>query len=157
MRRIEGKRFIGYEPTFGLSAANVAFSVTSENTAQLSVGSGALTLTVTAPAEYAGSYPLTAEDVASGPVELVPPAVAGTPNVGQTMTARAALWAFDGSGMTPSRSWQWRRDGLDIPGATGMSYLLDPADAGALVAVLETAVDGNGLASSLSPSVSVSA
>jgi hypothetical protein len=79
-----------------------------------------------------------AEAVAVGPVPGVAPSIdgvptiAGTEAVGSTLTATAATAA---GVPTPSRTWQWTRDGVDIGGATSITYLLDPADEGALIRV----------------------
>jgi len=61
------------------------------------------------------------------------PAVAGTVVVGQVLTAEVAGWS-DGVAF----SYQWLRDGTPIGGATGSTYTLTAADAGATISVAVT-------------------
>ena len=53
----------------------------------------------------------------------VRPTVTGTPRVGATLTARVGAWS-----PAATFSWQWRRDGVAVPGATGPTYRLVAAD-----------------------------
>lgn len=70
------------------------------------------------------------------PAAVAGPSVAGTAVVGRTLTAAAATW--EPAGAVVAR--QWLRDGIAVPGATGPTYPLGPQDAGARLAVRETAV-----------------
>lgn len=54
------------------------------------------------------------------------PAVSGTPQVGQTLTAAAPVWFQTGVATTVA----WLRDGSPIAGATGTTYQLQAADQG---------------------------
>lgn len=81
-----------------------------------------------APA-YQGQYLQSPE---SGPVQAIPlgvvqaPKVSGAVRVGRTLTASAPSF-------TPAAEaviWQWLRNGVAIPGATGSTYRLAPADVG---------------------------
>ena len=58
------------------------------------------------------------------------PTVSGTKRVGQTLTANVAAW-------TPAASftYQWYRGSSKISGATGKTYLLQPADLGKSISV----------------------
>jgi len=47
-----------------------------------------------------------------------PPKVVGTPQVDETLTARPGLW----NSMNVTFSYQWKADGVAIPGATGTTY-----------------------------------
>lgn len=88
-------------------------------------------------------YATTAE-VESDPVEVSPQgsfvvpddiAVEGDFVIGGTLTAKAGDWM-----PTPGAvHYQWLRAGKVIPGATDVSYVLDPADLGAVVTVKVTA------------------
>jgi len=85
----------------------------------------------------AGVLPAHADD-APPPVEIVGPvigvpAIAGTPRVGEVLTADPGAWD-----PTLVLSYQWSRDGVALPGATGSSYLVVPADAGASLTVTVT-------------------
>jgi hypothetical protein len=83
------------------------------------------------------SAAVTVEDF-TVPVISGSPTIAGTEEVGETLTATAA--AATGN-PTPVRTWQWQRseDGstgwADIAGATNSTYLLDAADEGNYVRV----------------------
>jgi hypothetical protein len=76
------------------------------------------------------------------PANTSPPAISGTTQDGQTLTASSGTW----SGTAPlSYSYQWRRcdtagaNCVDITGATGQTYALVPADVGATIRVAVTA------------------
>ena len=71
----------------------------------------------------------------AAPVATTAPAVTGTPKVGQTLTATAPVW--DTGGVTESR--QWLREGVAIEGATGATYVVQPADVGQKIRVRYTA------------------
>lgn len=62
------------------------------------------------------------------------PTVAGTTTVGQTLSANPGTW---GPGKV-DLYYQWLRNDQAIPGATGPSYVLQPADAGQAVRVIAT-------------------
>lgn len=57
--------------------------------------------------------------------------VSGEAEVGSTLTASSTGWSPEP--VTPS--YQWKRSGLDIPGATSQTYLLTDADAGKAMSV----------------------
>jgi hypothetical protein len=63
------------------------------------------------------------------------PVVTGTAQVGATLTSSAATFSPDPSSVT----YQWRADGIDIPGATGQSLELAPAQVGRRITVRATA------------------
>ena len=89
---------------------------------------------------------------ASAPPTLVTaPAVTGTPQLGQTLTAVPGVWA----GAPPiTLSYQWERCDpapcVDVPGATGTTYAPDPADVGSTLRVRETAANEIGSSSAAS-------
>ncbi len=62
------------------------------------------------------------------PVNSVLPAITGTTTVGQTLTCSSGTWS-----QSPSYTYQWRRDGVAISGATASTRLLAAPDAGALL------------------------
>jgi hypothetical protein len=68
----------------------------------------------------------------------VRPVVSGTAAVGSTLTSTTGTWY-----PTPSSGYsrQWLRDGADVDGATGTSYVLTAADAGARISVRVTATN----------------
>lgn len=70
----------------------------------------------------------------SGPVNSVVPAITGTKTVGQTLTCSTGSWSN-----TPTYTYQWRRDGSAIAGATAATRVLAAGDAGALMSCTVTA------------------
>ena len=90
------------------------------------------------------------------PSSLAPPAVTGTPHLGQTLTAVPGTWA----GTPPlALDYVWQRcDDLscaDVPGAVGTAYALGADDVGATIRVRETAVNETGSSSALSAATAV--
>lgn len=59
------------------------------------------------------------------PLNTTPPAISGTVTVGSTLTCSAGVWTGN---PTPVITYQWRRAGVDIVGATNPSYTLVVAD-----------------------------
>ena len=57
--------------------------------------------------------------------EAAAPVITGTPAVGQLLQVAAPEWSQPGVETT----YRWRRDGVEIPGATGPAYTLTAADA----------------------------
>jgi hypothetical protein len=90
---------------------------------------------------------------AARPSNTAPPAVAGTPKQGETLTASPGDWAGTGPIET---AYQWRRcdasgaSCVDIPGADGGSYVLTADDVGATIRVAVTASGPGGGATSSS-------
>ena len=60
--------------------------------------------------------------------------VTGTPVVGSTLTVAPGAWG----GAPVGLSYQWRRNGQPIPGATGTSYTLTADDAGKAITAVVT-------------------
>jgi chitodextrinase len=98
-----------------------------------------------------------APSTSSAPVSTVVPAVSGLAQVGQTLTASPGQW---NAVPDPTFSYQWLRCGTSgsgctaIAGASGSSYLLGAADAGATLRVQVTATNSAGSASATSPQTS---
>jgi hypothetical protein len=69
--------------------------------------------------------------------------------VGDTLTATAAPYF----GLGVSLSWQWLRDGADIGGETGASYILTSGDLGANISVRQSVSGSLGSAQATSASV----
>ncbi len=83
--------------------------------------------------------------------------ITGTATLGETLTAVTDTIADpDGLG---TFSYQWKRDGADIAGATGSTYVLVQADVGAEIAVTVSWTDGGNTAESLTsaPTAAVTA
>ncbi|MFC9352847.1 YncE family protein [Arthrobacter sp. NPDC057013] len=62
------------------------------------------------------------------------PTVAGTAAKGQRLTARAGIW----NPAPVTLRYQWKRNGLNVSGATGATYLLGAADVGKTMTVTVT-------------------
>jgi hypothetical protein len=117
-----------------------------------------VSLTITAPTSPTDVTPasvvtipisLTVTDPApptEPPVNLTPPSLAGTLQIGQVLTVDAGGWAG-----TPTLSYQWQYETdpgvwTDIPGATGLSYTVaPPVDVGTSVAVVVMAANDAGV------------
>lgn len=85
--------------------------------------------------------------VPATPVNSSVPTITGTPRVGQTLTAANGVW----SGIpAPTFARQWKRNGTNIAGATGATYVLVAADAGAKITLTVTATNSQGSSSSTS-------
>jgi hypothetical protein len=61
------------------------------------------------------------------------PAVYGTMTVRETLTADPGLWSYRDQDI--KKSVQWLRDGVRIPGATGLEYTLVGADFGKKISI----------------------
>lgn len=76
-----------------------------------------------------------------GPTNTVPPAITGTPTVGETLSCSTGTWTGNGT-ITYTR--QWNRSGTSISGATGATYDQALADQGFSVGCTVTATDDDG-------------
>ena len=92
-------------------------------------------------------------EAATPPAPTSPPAIAGTPREGLTLTASAGSW----SGTAPvsvARQWQRCDSGggncADVPGAAGTQYNLTAADVGHTIRLLELATNDFGSAPAVS-------
>ena len=72
------------------------------------------------------------------------PAIAGTAQVGETLTADTSGIADDDGLDKASLSYQWLADGADLPGATGSTYSLADADIGKAISVKVSFTDDRG-------------
>jgi len=109
-----------------------------------------------------GALVLPAGAQAAGPTNTSPPTVAGTPEVGQTLTETPGSWANVTLTPPPSDTIQWERCAdstattcAGIPSATGSTYTLGPGDVGSFIVVVETVNAANGTASASSAPVGI--
>lgn len=65
------------------------------------------------------------------PVNIIPPVISGTPIEGATLTL-TSIGTWEGS-PTITYSYQWRRNGVDIPLENGLTYVLQPGDNGTII------------------------
>jgi hypothetical protein len=77
---------------------------------------------------------------------VVTPTIGGTAQVGQALTANPGIWlpapplpVTSPCGCVGSFEYQWFRGGIDIPGAVGPVYWVQPGDVGANLSVVVTA------------------
>lgn len=134
-----------------ITAPPVTVSTTPENTLTVTAGIGALDLTITQPAPFAGTYVIQTNDLSSGPINLVVPHITGMAVDGQTLTATSGLWANDIEAGLPVQTWQWTRDGQPISAATNTTYLVSAADENHVISVSETLSNMFGARSAASP------
>jgi hypothetical protein len=85
-------------------------------------------------------------NAAAAPTNSVLPAIAGTQQVGQTLTALEGVWANEPTSFT----YQWKAEGLDIAGATSKTYELAAGEEGDNITVVVTATNSAGSASATS-------
>ena len=77
------------------------------------------------------------------------PAISGTPERGQTLTADTQ-GISDGNGLTNAQfAYQWLRDDADIPGSTGSTHLLTADDVGSRMKVKVSFTDDDGYSETL--------
>ena len=83
---------------------------------------------------------VTQADVKPGtPLNTVAPTIAGTPEVGQRLTAAPGTWDVAGLKF----AYRWQANGADIPGATRANYRVATADQGKALTVMVTATRGS--------------
>ncbi|WP_435091805.1 S8 family serine peptidase [Clavibacter michiganensis] len=78
--------------------------------------------------------------VATAPTASAPPAITGTPDVGQTLTASTGTWTPEGVTLAT----QWLSNGTPIAGATGSTFRVTSAVAGTALAIRVTATASDG-------------
>jgi hypothetical protein len=83
------------------------------------------------------------------PVNTVAPTISGTNAVGNMLTATNGTW----TGTSISYTYQWKRDGVNIPSATSITYTLVQADAGYNITCQVTGTNAAGTANALSNSL----
>lgn len=90
---------------------------------------------------------------AAAPTNITPPAVTPTSGIVVTtvLTTTDGTWANSPSGYT----YQWKRDGANISGATANTYTVQTADANHGVKCTVTATNGSGVTTADSNTVSV--
>jgi hypothetical protein len=108
----------------------------TDGTLVVQAASGEISLTVTSPPDFAGTYVTDTALLASGPVNLAPPVVEGAAQQGALLTARDGLWIHGGE--VTGETWTWRRNGIEIPGAIGPSYMVVSGDLGTVLSAVQT-------------------
>ena len=86
---------------------------------------------------------------AVAPANTSPPVISGVTQTGQTLMTSSGGW----SGSAATFTYQWKRDGVNVSGATSSVYLLTAADLGAMMTVTVTATNAAGNASATAAAV----
>ena len=86
------------------------------------------------------------------PVNTAIPAITGTAQVGQTLSASTGSWTSAAGSL--SYAYQWKRGGTAISGATASSYAPVVADIGSALTVTVTATNSDGSANATSNATS---
>jgi len=126
--------------------ATIVGAIISTYTTQAADVGTSVTCTVTAT-NVAGSASANSNGItptASAPVNTVAPSVSGSAPVGSTLTSTTGTWTGT---PTPTYAYQWKRDGVDIGGATASTYVTVVADTGAAITCTVTATNVAGSAS----------
>jgi hypothetical protein len=82
---------------------------------------------------------------ASAPTNTTLPAISGTPTEDEVLTALEGVWTG-----APTFTYQWKRAGTNIAGATSRTYTLVTADATNAITVAVTGTNGAGNATATS-------
>jgi hypothetical protein len=82
---------------------------------------------------------------AAAPVNSVLPSIAGTPQVGQTLTAHEGVWTG-----APQFTYQWKNEGVNISLATNKTYVPVAGDIGDNLTVAVTGTNATGAATATS-------
>ncbi len=114
----------------------LAIQNTPEGSLEIMAQDGTLLVTLLAPSPFAGTYTITTDLLADGPVNLVAPQITGTPSTGQTLSVIPGLWLYDSAHAAPLAAYQWLWDGTPLPGETGLSSVAPGS--GVAVSVIET-------------------
>ena len=88
---------------------------------------------------YAGTYTRTAGQLRGGALNLVLPSISGNTGLGDTLTLATGLWTTTS---TLALTQQWKSDGTDISGATGLTFDITASEQGTNVTADVTGDDG---------------
>lgn len=86
------------------------------------------------------------------PIVVTATTIAGSVFEGGTLTLTPATW---NGRPTPTESYRWQRDGVDIAGETGLTYVTTGADVGTAIRGISDAANAGGSASSASSTITV--
>jgi surface protein len=128
---------------------------TNANTYTLvAADSGAAITCVITATNASGSTPATSNTITaqtySAPVNTIAPVISGTTTLGSTLSSTIGAWNGNPS---PTYGYQWRRNAVNIPSATGSTYVLVLADSGAAITCVVTATNALGSSSATSNTI----
>jgi hypothetical protein len=143
--------------TYQWKRNGVAISGSINSTRVLTSADVGATMTVTVTASNNGgstsaTSAATATVTAASPglaVNTVAPVISGDPHVGGSLASTDGTW----TGTVDSFTYQWRRDGVNISGATNNTYTAQLADVGAAVTCRVGAVNAGGTAPAISNAI----
>lgn len=127
--------------TYQWTRNGAAISGATASTYQVSTADAGNLLSVSVTASAPGYAPTTRVSLAqSVPTQrftvTARPTISGTPRVASVLTATTGTWT-----PTPDYfTYQWRRNGAAIPGATASTYTVGPADVGEEITVTAAAI-----------------
>lgn len=130
----------GVENTYEWRRNGVAIAGATSKTYVVTVADVArqITVVVTGTSPEFGSGVATSATVAgkpgAGPVALSSPQISGSGQVGTTLTATLPQWDPAETAVT----MQWRRNGTNISGATGQTYVVTPNDLNTSITLVAT-------------------
>jgi hypothetical protein len=101
--------------------------------------------------DIAGRAALDGGVAVAAPVNTVAPVISGTPTVGSTLTTTTGTWTGTGIAYT----YQWKRGGVNIGGATANSYVLVTADVGTIITATVIATNAGGSSSATSSGIAI--
>lgn len=117
---------------YTLVTADLAAMITVTVTATNTQGNASATSAAVGPVA-AGVAP---------PVNSVAPVASGSVSVGSVVSVTTGTWSG-----SPTYAYQWQRGGVDIAGATALTYTLVSGDIGAMVRCVVTATNAGGAVS----------
>jgi hypothetical protein len=100
-----------------------------------------------------GLFSITTTTGGVAPVNTGAPSITGSATTGSTLTVSTGTWNNNPTGYT----YQWKKNGLNISGATGSSYTVNSGDASSTITCDVTATNTYGSATATSGSVSIGA
>ncbi|AWG02462.1 serine protease [Clavibacter michiganensis subsp. insidiosus] len=135
----------GGEGSFAVSPAQLPVTAGKKATYTASWSGLAAGTSYVGLVSYGGSAATTLVGVTTPPASAAPtattaPAITGTPDVGQTLTASTGTWTPAGVTLAT----QWLSNGTPIAGATGSTFRVTSAVAGTALAVQVTATASDG-------------
>lgn len=92
------------------------------------------------------------DEIPAVPAVFTAPSISGTPTVGGTLTCNPGVWT---GYPDPTFTYQWKRNGADIGGATATTYITSAPDTGTTVTCVVLATNTEGSSSATTAGVSV--